>query len=74
MDEKEYDFEMEVDQDFAGKLEKMQKEILDERDDVWKKINQNFRKEKKKNIAILPTMTSDLNKYITHPRNKLFVI
>ena len=53
---------------------KMQENIVDEREDLVDMLNQNFRQEKKKSIAVLPAMTSDYNKYITHTRNKLFLV
>ena len=65
-DEEEFNFE-EDDPEFKEKLKNFEAEILDEREELDKVLNNNMQKEKYKNLAIMPTTTSDLNKYIKHP-------
>ena len=63
-----------VDEEFKERLARFEEDIIDEREELWKTLNKNFEREKIKNLAILPTMTSDYNKYINFSRNKLFII
>lgn len=55
-------------------MELFEKELTDERDELWTKLNRNYERKKIKDLAVLPTMTSDYNKYIKKPENKLFII
>jgi len=62
----DFNFEKE-DPEFLERVEAFDQQIVDEREELMKKLNRNYERHKLKDLAILPTMTSDYNKYIKKP-------